>query len=159
MFDQIQCYFSVNKLATDFQHAYREGHSTCTALTQITDDWLKEIDNKKIVGAVLLDFSTTFDIIGQYVMCYGFSTSALNPQYGNLSNRTQWVFFNGSFSNVKHVKCGVPQASCLSPLLFAIFTNDLPMELNKACVSMYANDSTIYTSATTANKFTETLNK
>ena len=40
-----------------FQHAYREGHSTCTALTQITDDWLKEIDNKKFVGAVLLDFS------------------------------------------------------------------------------------------------------
>ena len=63
MFDQIQCYFSVNKLTTDFQHAYREEDSTCTALTQITDDWLKEIDNKKIVGAVLLDFSASFDII------------------------------------------------------------------------------------------------
>jgi hypothetical protein len=37
-FDQIQCYCSVNKLTLDFQHAYREGHSTCTALTQITDD-------------------------------------------------------------------------------------------------------------------------
>ena len=41
VFDKIQCYFSVNKLTTDFQHAYREGHSTCSALTQITDDWLK----------------------------------------------------------------------------------------------------------------------
>ena len=61
--DQIQCYFSVNKLTTDFQHAYMEGHSTCTALTQIIDDWLKEIDNKKIVGAVLLDFCAVFDII------------------------------------------------------------------------------------------------
>ena len=54
MFDQIQCYFSVNKL-TDFQHAFREGHTT--ALTQMTGDWLKDIDNKKIVGAILLDFS------------------------------------------------------------------------------------------------------
>ena len=62
MFDQIQCYFSVNKLTTDFQHAYREGHSTCTALTQMTNDWLKEMYNK-IVGAVLLDFSAAFDII------------------------------------------------------------------------------------------------
>jgi hypothetical protein len=34
--------------------AYREGHSTSTAFTQITD-WLREIDDKKIVGAVLLD--------------------------------------------------------------------------------------------------------
>jgi hypothetical protein len=41
VFDKIQCYFSVNKLTTDFQHANREGHSTCTALTHMADDWLK----------------------------------------------------------------------------------------------------------------------
>ena len=29
-------------------------------LTQITDDWLNDIDKKKIVGAVLLDFSAAF---------------------------------------------------------------------------------------------------
>jgi hypothetical protein len=58
VFDQIQRSFSVNKI-TDFQHAYREGHST---LTQMTDDWLKESD-KTIVGPVLLDFSAAFDII------------------------------------------------------------------------------------------------
>ena len=73
-----------------------------------------------------------------------------------LFNRTRRVFFNGSFSNVKHVKRGVPQGRSLGPLLFSIFTNDLPLALNKACVSMYADDSSIYTSATTAN---ETINK
>ena len=41
VFDKIQCYFTVNKLTTEFQHAYREGHSTSTALTQMTDDWLR----------------------------------------------------------------------------------------------------------------------
>lgn len=41
VFDQIQCYFSENKWTTDFQHACREKHSTCTALTPMTDDWLK----------------------------------------------------------------------------------------------------------------------
>ena len=54
VFDQMQCYFSVNKLTTDFQHAYREGHSTCTALTQITDDWLKEIDKIIIIILIIL---------------------------------------------------------------------------------------------------------
>jgi hypothetical protein len=29
----------------------------------MTDYWLREIDDKKIVGAVLLDFSVAFDII------------------------------------------------------------------------------------------------
>ena len=68
MFDQIQCYFTVNKLITEYQHAYREGHSTSTALTQMTDDWLREIDDKMIVGDVLLDFSAAFDIIDRSVL-------------------------------------------------------------------------------------------
>ena len=33
-----------------------------TAPTQMPDDWLKEMDNMMIVGAVLLDFSAAFDI-------------------------------------------------------------------------------------------------
>ena len=45
------------------QHAYREGLSTSTPLTQMTDDWLIEIDNENIVGDVSLDFSAAFDII------------------------------------------------------------------------------------------------
>ena len=76
-FDHIKCNFPANKLTTDFQHAYREGHSI---LTQMSDYWLKEID--KIVGAVLLDFSTAFDCIDhnlllRKLMCYGFSTYAI----------------------------------------------------------------------------------
>jgi hypothetical protein len=79
VFDQIQCYFTVNQLTTEFQCAYREGHSTSTALTQITDDWLREIDDKGIVGTVLLDFSAAFDIIDHSLllekrMCYGLHT-------------------------------------------------------------------------------------
>ena len=68
MFDQIQCYSTVNKLKTDFQHAYREEHSTITALTQITDDWLREIDDKNIVVAGLLDFSAVFYISNQSLL-------------------------------------------------------------------------------------------
>ena len=53
---QIKDYFSCNGLITDFQHA-NKGHSTSTALAQMTDDWLKSMDDRKLVGAVLLDFS------------------------------------------------------------------------------------------------------
>ena len=44
----------------------------------MTDDWLREFYAKKIVGAILLDFSVAFDIIDptlllDILMCYGFT--------------------------------------------------------------------------------------
>ena len=59
---------------------------------------------------------------------------------------------------VKHVKCGVLQGSSLHLYSF-VFSNDLPLELSKACVSMHADDSTLCVSATTASEITATLNK
>lgn len=73
-------------------------------------------------------------------------------------NRTQTVFFNGSHSEVRTVACGVPQGSCLGPLLYTIFTNDRPLVLNKASIAMYADDSTIYTSTRTTNELDTVLN-
>jgi hypothetical protein len=64
------------------------------------------------------------------------------------------VFFNGSLSNIIQVEAGIPQGIRLGA---SIFTNDMPLALSKASVSIY--DSTLYTSATTATEMTETLNK
>ena len=67
---------------TCFQHACK-GHSTSTALAQMTDDWLKSIDDRKLVGAVLLDFSAAFDVIDHELLLgklkyYGFKSAALS---------------------------------------------------------------------------------
>ena len=63
LYTQIQDYFTLNGLTTKYQHAYRQGHSTSTAMTQMTDDRLSEIDDSKVVAAVMLDFSAVFDVI------------------------------------------------------------------------------------------------
>ena len=91
-------------------------------------------------------------------MCYGFTPPAILWIKSYLSDTTQKVFFNGSLSNKIQVESGIPQGSCLGHLIFSIFTNNMPLALCKASVSMHAHDSTLYTSATTVTEMTATLN-
>ncbi len=153
IFKQILQYFRINGLFTNAQHGYRPGHSTSTALIQITDKWLACLD-KKLVGAVLLDYTAAFDVIDHDILiaklkCYGFLLTALDWIGSYLSNRKQRVFHNGSFSEAKNINCGVPQGSCLGPLSFSIFINDLPYVVDKANIVMYADDSTMFSAAHT----------
>ena len=154
---QIQESFDCNGLNTEFQHAYRHNHSTCSALTAMTDDWLKEMDNPKMTGAVLLDFSAACDVIDYNLLiskleCCGFSPTAIKLMKSYLTSRTQRVYYTGSWSHSRVLDCGVPQGSCLGPLLYGIFTNDLPSVLCKATVQMYADDSTLYYAAETVSE-------
>ena len=73
-----------------------------------------------------------------------------------MSNRTQRVFFNSNLSNIIQVESGILQGRCLT--FFNLHLRHTT-GLSKASVSMYADDSTLYTSATTASEMTATLNK
>lgn len=60
-----------------------------------------------------------------------------------LKNRSFTVKINGKMSNLKMVNSGLSQGSCLSPTLFTIFTNDIPV-VERVKVALFA-DNTIFT--------------
>ena len=70
--------------------------------------------------------------------------AANNLLHSYISNRYQYVDFNGSISSTKVVDTVVPQGSILGPLLFLIYINDLPRVSPLFNMVMYADDTTLY---------------
>ena len=73
-------------------------------------------------------------------------------------NLKQFCRISGASSNVKEIICGVPQGSCLSPLLFLIYINDLPLSLQKSHISMCADDTAISLSSKGIDDLQNNLN-
>ena len=62
-----------------------------------------------------------------------------------LSDRLQCFKMNDTFSPFWNVTSGVPQGSVLGPLLFLLFTNDMPNVISHGSCFLYADDSKIFT--------------
>ena len=75
-----------------------------------------------------------------------------------LRNRRQCCRVNGITSNIEKITFGVPQGSCLGPLLFLLYINDLPVALKCSKVTMYADDTSLAHSAKDVKDITSTMN-
>ena len=63
-----------------------------------------------------------------------------------LSNRLQFVQFNGQCSSPQTICCGVPQGSILGPLFFLLCINDLNNVSTLVELILFADDTNLFMS-------------
>ena len=110
-----------------------------------------------------LDFSKAFDTVDHLILLqklyhYGVRGCAHDWFTSYLSNRSQFVTYNGVKSNLNNVKCGVPQGSILGPLLFLLYINDLSFACKRTFPVLFADDSNLFLSVKDTDQVQQMIN-
>ena len=89
--------------------------------------------------------SKAFDKVWYEGLIFKLQTYDINSKLLNLmqGSRHQRVALNGQTSSREKVLAGVPQGSLLGPLLFFIYTNDIPEGIKSIC-QIFAAETSLF---------------
>ena len=137
------------------QYGFRTAHSCENAICELVSEIIKGKQDGMHTLAIFLDLSKAFDSLEHDVLLrklykYGIRGVAHSWFKSYLNGRQMRVKYNvGSsgkteYSSYREVAYGTPQGSCLGPLIFLIFTNDLHRHLVYSSSILFADDTTLY---------------
>jgi exonuclease III len=148
---KINDFLTKEKIIIKQQSGFRSFRQTKDNLIHLTQKIYESFNRRKRVFAIFFDIQAAFDkvwhvgLISKMIDCK-FPSFLIHWVFQFLSDRSFTVRINSSISEPQPISTGVPQGSVLSPILFSIFINDIPIEhkKNKSYSHLFADDLVTY---------------
>ena len=141
-------------LIPDHQFGFRKKHSTIDQVHRVTRHITQALETKKFCSALFLDVSQAFDRVWHEGLMHKLSAMLPSKICAIICSYLNDCSFQVSFGAAKlrkfAIKAGVPQSSFLGPILYLLFTADIPAPTNRGTLSAtFADDSATLSSAPT----------
>lgn len=154
---RLQPIIEEKRLIPEHQFGFRSKHSTIDQVHRITDVIEKALEDKKICSTVFLDVSQAFDRVWHEGLNFKLRQVLPKELYTilekYLENRLFRVRHGNEYSDFKEIVAGVPQGSVLGPILYLLFTRDIP-QTEGTIVATFADDTAILAVGKTINEAT-----
>ena len=148
------------------QSGFRAGHMTSEQLFRLAEECHISFKKQQVVTALFLDAEAAFDKCWYSGIRYKLKVNHNLPNRlirtisSFLTDRSLQVCYEGCWSEDIYLKAGTPQGSPLSPLIYLIYVNDFPSEIQKFCnISQFADDSALWSHAYTVSYAISKLQK
>lgn len=131
----------------EHQFGFRSKHSTIDQVQRLTTEITSAFENKMYCTAAFLDVAAAFDkvwhdgLIAKLSMLLPTNVCCLLRSY--ITARSFYVTRDGTDSTLHTIAAGVPQGSVLGPLLYTLFTRDIPSPPSSVLLATFADDTAL----------------
>lgn len=152
-----------NNLLNKFQYGFMPGKSTMEHIFHLSQDVHNTFKRKQFTIAIFLDIEGAFDTVFipgaiHKLNSFNLPGNIIAFLSSFLTDRSFLVKVGNNKSRTVYPESGTPQGSVLSPLLFNLFTNDIPPpDNNNVRLTQYADDIAVWASGNSVKIVTKQL--
>ena len=130
----------------DHQFGFRRKHSTIQQVHRLVNVIRQTFEEKKYCSSAFLDVRQAFDKVWHNGLLYKLKQTLPHTFYNILKSYLSDRFFQIKLENTHteliSIESGVPQGSVLGPILYVIFTSDIPTS-PETTTATFADDTAI----------------